>query len=365
MDKSFFIGLLTLLGSLLVGNLAPDSISLRPEPLPFIPAEYYIAEVIDDRADKTTIGRWATTPNLPTSPINLTGGTAGGVHQFIKQSLRQNTKLRRIAIHLTDLQLSETNPQNRPFTEGRLVFGVSFYLLRNEDAFSTPAKLTEYRTTARYSRPLSQAAVVEQTIRQSLVSALTYFNDYMNRESKRDERLASAIKVTFSDYVHNRANDDTVFYTPSRLLTWNDFLATPRPMSRYAAEVNPNFAYEGRSSVANGVVTVNLTIKVFTLKSGSWARDVAKNNYSLNHEQRHFDIAKIIAERFKQKIVPDSLTIEDYNSIIQYQFIETYREMSKLQEKYDGETNHGLNQSEQARWNQWVDAELKKHGIKK
>jgi hypothetical protein len=177
--------------------------------------------------------------------------------------------------------------------------------------------------------------------------------------------LASDIKVTFSEYVQNRSGSDTVFYTPSRILSWNDFLATPRATSRYAAEINPNFAYEGRSSVANGVVTVNLLLKVFMLKSGSWVRDVARNEYSLNHEQRHFEIAKIIAERFKRKIIPDSLTIEDYNSIIQYQFVETYREMSKLQEQYDGETNHGINQAAQARWNQWVDTELQKYGIKK
>ena len=363
MDKPLFVGLLTWFIWFL--RPATDTISLRPESLSFTPTEYYIAEVIDDRTDKSSIGRWATVANQPTASLNLKGGAAASIQQFIKQNLRQNSKLRRIAIHLTDLQVTETAPQNRPFTEGRLTFGVSFYVLRNEDAYSTPAKLTEYRTTARYSRPLSQPAVVEQTIRQSLVASLKYFNDFMNRESKNDERLASDIKVVFTDYVHNRPNDDTVFYELSRPLTWKDFQATPRATSRYAAEVNPNFAYSGRSSVTNGVVTVNLTVKVYTLKSGSWARDVAKNEYSLNHEQRHFDIAKIVAERFKKKVIPDSLTIEDYNSIIQYQFIESFREMNKLQEKYDGETNHGINQSEQARWSKWIDDELKKYGIKK
>lgn len=365
MDKPLFICLLMLLYSLWVTHPTTDTISLRPETVSFTPTEYYIAEVIDDRSDKSSVGRWATASNQPLTAVNLSGGAAANIQQFIKQSLRQNTKLRRVALHITDLQLTESNPQNRPFTEGRISFGVAFYLLRSEDAYSTPAKLTEFRNTIRYSRPLSQPAVVEQSIRQSLVASLKYFNDYMNRESKNDERLASDIKVVFNDYIHNRANDDTVFYELSRPLTWKDFQATPRPMSRYAAEVNPNFAYTGRSSVNHGVITVSLTVKVFTLKSGSWARDIAKNEYSLNHEQRHFDIAKIVAERFKKKVAPDSLTIEDYNSIIQYQFIESYREMNKLQEKYDGETNHGLNQAEQARWNQWIDAELKKHGIKK
>lgn len=360
------LGLVVLAGLLLPSaTQQANTISLKPESVSFTPTEYYIAEVLDQRAVKTSIGRWATTQNQPVSAVNLTGGAAAGIQQFIQKSVRTNTKLRPIAIHLTDLQLSEAAPQNRPFTEGQLSFGVAFYYKRNEDQYSTPAKLTEFRTSARYSRPLSQPGIVEQTIRQSIVASLKYFNDFMNREAKRDERLAKDIKVTFTEYVQNRAGSDTVFYTPERPVVWNDFQATPRAMSRFAAEINPNFAYSGRSNVENGVVTVNLLMKVYMLKSGSWAREAAKNAYSLNHEQRHFDIAKIVAEKFKRKIIPDSLTVEDYNSIIQYQFIESYREMSKLQEQYDGETNHGLNQGAQERWNQWVEGELKKYGIRK
>jgi hypothetical protein len=106
-------------------------------------------------------------------------------------------------------------------------------------------------------------------------------------------------------------------------------------------------------------------MKTFMLKSSSWVKPPALNAYSLNHEQRHFDIARIITERFKSKLHPDSLSIEDYNSNIQYQFLESYREMSRLQELYDSETNHGLNVAAQERWNARIDADLKMYGIKK
>jgi hypothetical protein len=138
----------------------------------------------------------------------------------------------------------------------------------------------------------------------------------------------------------------------------------PRRGSHYAAEVFTSFSYEGKSSVKDGVVQLNLQLKGYMLKNSSWARPEARNEYALNHEQRHFDITKLVMERFKQKIQPDSLTVEDYNSIVQYQFLESYREMNRLQEQYDRETNHGINQGLQAIWNNRIDEELQTLGVK-
>jgi hypothetical protein len=184
----------------------------------------------------------------------------------------------------------------------------------------------------------------------------------MNQEAGKNEKLATGIKVNFTDYVRN-AEDDTVFYSPNRPLNWNDFTATPRG-TRYAALVFPGFAYQGGSEVVNGVIQLNLAVKVYVIRSSSWVKPIARDPYSLNHEQRHFDIVKLIAERFKRKIQPDSLTLEDYNSIVQYKFIESYREMNRLQEKYDNETGHGTNQAAQETWNNRIEADLRKYGIK-
>jgi hypothetical protein len=37
--------------------------------------------------------------------------------------------------------------------------------------------------------------------------------------------------------------------------------------------------------------------------------------------------------------------------------------MNHLQEQYDKETEHGLNEAAQARWNNLIDKELKKYGV--
>jgi hypothetical protein len=354
--------------NLLLLFLAPtlplnDTISLKPESLGFVPSDYYIAVVTDERSGRG-LGRWFTAANGSGTPVDLPGGTAEGIEQFVRQNLRQNPKQRAVAIRLRECRINETARGNR--VDGTFTFSVSFELLRNADGEAIPVKLTDYRTRAQYVRPASQTQVVEQSIRQSVVAALRTFDNYMRREGKADNRLATKITVKLLDYVpQNDSNSDTVFYSLNRPITWSDFRATPRRGSRYAAEINPNFSYQGQSRVMNGVVELTLVFKTFMVKSGSWVTAPALNEYALNHEQRHFDITRIITERFKNKLNPDSLSIEDYNSNVQYHFLESYREMSRMQELYDEETNHGINRAAQERWNARIDADLRMYGIRK
>jgi hypothetical protein len=356
-----------LLGLVLIGLLSFSPpvapIRLSPQSLPFTPKEFYIATVTDQRSEQGPIARLALVLNQSTQPVDLEDGVASHFRQFINQNLKQNRSLRPIAMRIRQCKVSERANGNR--VTGMFTFAAAFELLGKDDSGNeTSTRLTEYRGSANYTRPLNQLSVIEPTIRQALVASLKSLNDYMNREAGQNEKLAKSLNVTIIDDTRI-TDDDTVHYNPSRKLTWADFRATPRQGSHYAAEVFTSFAYEGKSTVKDGIINVNLTLKGYMLKNSSWGRQEARNDYSLNHEQRHFDVVKIIVERFKRKIQPDSLTLDDYNSIIQYQFIESFREMNHMQEQYDGETNHGINQAAQERWNQKIDAELRTFGVKK
>ncbi len=342
---------------------SPVPIRLQSQPLPFVPNGYYIATVTDQRPERGSVARLVLTPDQPAQPVDLAGGLTGGVQQFINQSLKQDRKQRPIALRILQLRVIETAVGNR--VTGQFTFSAAFDLLGKDDFGSeTSTRLTTYRGSANYTRPVSQTAVIEPTIRQSIVSSVGILAEYMNREIGGNEKLATGLTVVFSDD-ERITNDDTVHYNPGRKLTWADFRAQPRRGSHYAAEVFTSFAYEGKSSVKDGVITINLTVKAYMLKNSSWGRADAQNAYALNHEQRHFDITRIIAERFKRKIQPDSLTLDDYNSIIQYQFIESFRDMNRMQKLYDAETRHSIDQAAQERWNGQIDAELRTFGIKR
>ncbi len=82
------------------------------------------------------------------------------------------------------------------------------------------------------------------------------------------------------------------------------------------------------------------------------------DSYSLGHEQLHFDITYLVAQRFKQRIRRLPLTRDDYDSMIQYEYLEAFREMNQLQDEYDGETRNGTNTSAQQEWRTRISHEL-------
>ena len=63
------------------------------------------------------------------------------------------------------------------------------------------------------------------------------------------------------------------------------------------------------------------------------------------------------------KLLSEKLNPDNYEGIINFEYLEFYREMNRLQERYDQETNHGINKAKQDEWNRWIDAQLGTHQI--
>ena len=338
----------------------PPGIALRAEALPFTPTEFYIADVLDQRPVKSAFAQLILRPDRPAETVDLDGGTGPAIERYIAQSLRRNTKLRPIVLRITAGKLTET-PGSRGSISGKLELGLAFDVRREDENLS----LISYAGNARYQRPPGQTDVIEKTIRQSLNEGLKYLNNFMNNRAESYPALAGGLMISVTDVkTRTPASSDTVFYDPDRALTWDDFLAPPPPANRYAAQIMPGVAYEGHSVVEKGKIKVMLKLKVFMIKSQSWVKEVGHNDYALNHEQRHFDIARLAMERFKQALNPDSLSLNDYNSNIQYRYIEMYRGLGERQQRYDAETSHGINQAAQERWNSHIADELRKFGFK-
>ncbi|WP_224997161.1 hypothetical protein [Cesiribacter sp. SM1] len=338
-----------------------NPIALQPESLPIIPKEFFITEVLDERENQKAVA-WllpvaqTLNPAAKAQPVDLQGG-GQALKQFIHQSLPVNKKLRPVVVRIHDFKVTEkAGSEGR--VEGRVQLSMSFDLLRDGEY----VYLTDYEGAVRYSRSPGQHTVVEPALRRSLASGLKFLNEWMDTEATKNEKLALGVKVFFTDYVqHNKA--DTVFYDPARPLRWDDFVGKPVG-SRYAAQVFPSFGYGGPSAVVDGYIHLNLNMKVFVLKENSWVRAGANNDYALNHEQRHFDIVKLVVERFKNRITSKQLPVVDYGGIIAYEYIESFREMNRLQDQYDSETQHGLNNSAQERWNARIEKELREMGVK-
>lgn len=163
------------------------------------------------------------------------------------------------------------------------------------------------------------------------------------------------VKIVFTpDRRPEDPASDSIFYQPTRKLRWADFKATPPLRGPSAAVCYTSFAYEGSSLRKHDTLTLNLTLQVFFVKSASWAKEYIKDASALSHEQLHFDITWLVALRFQQRIKMMPLNIEDYDSVIQYEYLESFREMNRLQKAYDDETSHGTSPSAQLRWQRTI-----------
>ena len=168
------------------------------------------------------------------------------------------------------------------------------------------------------------------------------------------------IKVVFlPDLRPEDPASDSIFYQPGRKLEWNDFQGHVPAHPISGAVGYSSFAYEGGSLRKKDTLFINLTLQVFFIKRASWVTAPVRNEYGLAHEQLHFDITWLVARRFQQKISTMDLSADDYDSMIQYEYIESFREMNRLQEDYDKGTSHGINVTAQYQWQRAIADSLK------
>jgi len=332
-------------------------IVLINEKLPITAKEFYVANVADDRDDRRAVA-WLLLPVSTTNTIpaasysaDLKGGSLPAIKQFINTALPPNQLLRPVTIRIKKLRLDEVVLPGGN-VEGKLKISLSFYLQRDEQQIH----LIDYTGSAGYNRPAGQLLNVEPVLRHALEYGLTYFNTWINREADTNIKLAKGARIVFTDYTE-QPEGDTIYYSPKRPLRWDDFQAKPIG-GKYEAEVFPSIGYNEEVEVVKGIVNVKLAVKAYVPKSACWVRPGSRNDYSLNHEQRHFDIVKIIAERFKQKLRAEKLTVENYDGPINVQYLELFHEMNVMQDQYDDETKHGIDPFVQQQWNEKIDKEL-------
>jgi hypothetical protein len=354
--------LLLVIGVMLVTSFKiADPIILVDEQMPFKPNNYYIAAVMDERANKSAIAQiMVKSPENKTTvqSINIQGGVETAVSRFIDRNLAKDGSLRPVNITIKEFNLIETTLPNGSI-DGRIKLHLSFGF---EKDYGTE-HLVDYDGGLNYVRNGNNyITVVEPCLRKALKAGLVYFNDWVKNNTAANHKMAKGVKFSFTNYTES-PEGDTIYYSPSRPITWNDFQSKHKPLMNANAAVMPGFGYEIEQEVVNGIINVHVQLKVYVPKSACWADNYGRDAYALSHEQRHFDITKIIAEQYKQKILTQNLTPDNYEAFIVMQYLDSYRDMDKMQKAYDNETSHSRNQFTQQEWNERIDKELKNFSV--
>ena len=361
--KPVVLGLFLCLSAFSAGMPPIIYITLQNQALGINAKEFYIAGVEDGRKANTKIGRLQPFTNgADKQPdaydIDLKGGVAA-IKNFMSYALPADKSKHPVIIKLNTLHVTE-NPVDNGLVKGDIKLTVSFYLQNGEDA----VHLVDYNTNTTYQRKPGPAQQIEPLLRSALCNSLVYLNNWMNAQAGTNIKLAKEVKVSFTDY-SEPVEGDTIYYNVNRPLKWADFQGKQQTGSRNGAEVFAGLGYDESVKVSGGIVYVTLAMKVYVPKSASWVSAGTLNSNSLEHEQRHFDIAQLIAAHFKKNISAEKLPPDNYDGTINMAYLDAMREMNEMQKKYDAETVHGTNTYQQRLWNARIDDELAILGIKK
>lgn len=293
--------------------------------------------------------------------IYLSGGTTKSIQNYLIRNLNQDSAGAKIIYKIKDLSIKEKKITEEKI-EGELRLWVGFLRISKTDT----AELTSAEAGHSYTRTLGTAHVdnFEPLIRKSINSTIKYLNGWFGLNSLKDERLAKGVKIVFLP--DTLQNDEDTIYHYTRKLTWDDFRGRRPAFSppNYGAAVFANFAYTGKFIVKEGIIWAYIQVKPYMVRGMSWASTESKTESALAHEQIHFDIARVISERFKKRILElEAETIDDLNSLIQYEYIDFYREMNQMQKAYDAETNHSLNAIRQTEWAEKISKQLQEFNL--
>ncbi len=326
---------------------------LKPRELAVVPSGFYISSVLDERAEQDSVGDllFSADGESVTHKITLKSASYVGIAEILANSVARDASLRPISIRIKQFSIKETlSAKDRVAGEVNMVF--MFDLAK--DGWAVP--LTEYKASAKYKRAINNLSIVEPTLRNLLVGSMKFINNWVDDEAPWNPKLTKGVKISFRDYLEQ--HDDTVYYDAARPLVWDDF-REKRSEDKFAALVFPSFGYDQRTQIKDGIIDVELVVKVFVVKSASWVGPGNRSNYNLNHEQKHFELVKLVAERFKKKLLSEKLTPDNYQGIINFEYLEFYREMNKVQKEYDDQTSHGTSRINQELWNRRIESELK------
>ena len=146
-----------------------------------------------------------------------------------------------------------------------------------------------------------------------------------------------------------------IAWAANRPLTWVDFQGRAKFGEPEAALTSADLlsGAQCRDFVFSATVTPMFD------PATSWVRDAkAASPTLLRHEQLHFDLTEVYARRLRQKLKTANLDCQKLQPVFNRLTKAVYDQWSDEENRYDLDTNHGLNAAKQARWDQQIQQQL-------
>lgn len=314
-------------------------------------ASFELAEVSYFQNNFTLTGKVYNANNQLYKAI-IKNGLSEGIETFYHNSIKKSDSDRPIQLRVLEFRIEEKLLSSK-VASGELKIKFSYFLKTSFE----PVHLVDYDAGISYKRSIHRTDLIDQILNRGLKNSLIFLNDWLNDNASVNRKLAKTVRLEILEE-KKKSDQDTVFYDFNRPLSWSDFREKPSRTSGYNATIFTSLAMEGSPFMEKGVLVFPIEIKVYMLPESSWAKTQGKSDYALNHEQRHFDVTRVVGNRLVNRLKALKVTPENYEAAVNDAYFDSYREMNKLQEIYDARTRHGLDKDAQSRWNSIIDQAL-------
>lgn len=144
-----------------------------------------------------------------------------------------------------------------------------------------------------------------------------------------------------------------ILWKDSIQLTWKDFKG--QPVNNAAEAAMTASSMEFSYNTKNTQIFWQVNVKFFPLLS--WSNKSKESAYILLHEQLHFNITELYARMLRKQLTENVFSTKDLAKLkaINKSILQQWQ---NEQDRYDRETNHSMNEVQQAAWNKSIQMRL-------
>jgi len=143
----------------------------------------------------------------------------------------------------------------------------------------------------------------------------------------------------------------TIRWCAGQQLEWRDFKGKPDTRTNHQARTNYEVGFD--INIENGKVEFVVTCNFARHKS--WVKKPAVgNDYLLRHEQLHFDLAEVYARKMRKQFAEANITIRNLQEKSNKIYQANWKALVEMQKEYDHDTDHSINETEQAKWDKKI-----------
>jgi len=170
--------------------------------------------------------------------------------------------------------------------------------------------------------------------------------------------LVPRLLITFFIVFFPQSEPERISWQESPKLTWNDFKGMPEPLADYVASTNSGISFSFSYSEKKGKIDMDYSVTCNFYPETSWYKKGEVSDYTLKHEQTHFDISELHARKLRKEISAAHFS-KNIKKEIEALYHKIEKDRREMQTLFDKESNHSKNHDKENQWEVFVARQLK------